>query len=47
MIRKAQKADCPRILELIQELAHYERAPEEVTVTLAEMEDAGFGKKPV
>jgi len=47
MIRKAQRADCPRILELIQELAHYERAPEEVTVTLAEMEDAGFGKKPV
>jgi len=47
MIRKARKEDCPRILELIHELARYERAPEEVTVTLAEMEDAGFGKHPV
>jgi GNAT superfamily N-acetyltransferase len=28
-------------------LAVYERAPEEVTVTLAEFEDAGFGQKPV
>jgi GNAT superfamily N-acetyltransferase len=34
-------------LELINELAVYERAPEEVTVTLAEFEDAGFGQKPV
>lgn len=47
MIRKARKEDCPRILELIHELALYERAPEEVTVTLAEMEDAGFGQQPV
>ena len=28
-------------------MAVYERAPEEVTVTLAEFEDAGFGQKPV
>ncbi|WP_134090886.1 GNAT family N-acetyltransferase [Olivibacter sp. XZL3] len=46
-IRKARKEDCPRILELIQELALYEKAPEEVTVTLEEMEEAGFGNKPV
>lgn len=46
-IRVAQKADCPRLLELIKELALYERAPEEVTVTLREFEDAGFGEKPV
>jgi GNAT superfamily N-acetyltransferase len=32
---------------LINELAVYERAPEEVTVTLSEFEDAGFGQKPV
>jgi len=47
MIRKAKKEDCPRILELVHELALYEKAPEEVTVTLEEMEDAGFGKNPV
>ncbi|MFM6976949.1 MAG: N-acetyltransferase family protein [Sphingobacteriaceae bacterium] len=46
-IRIARKQDCPRLLELIQELALYERAPQEVTVTLAEMEQAGFGDKPV
>lgn len=46
-IREAKLADCSRILELINELAVYERAPEEVTVTLAEFEDAGFGPKPV
>ena len=47
VIREAKLADCSRILELINELAVYERAPEEVTVTLAEFEDAGFGQKPV
>jgi len=46
-IREATLADCSRILELINELAVYERAPEEVTVTLSEFEDAGFGHKPV
>ncbi|MBD1426540.1 GNAT family N-acetyltransferase [Sphingobacterium arenae] len=46
-IREAKKEDCPRILELIKELALYEKAPEQVTVTLAEMEECGFGEKPV
>jgi len=46
-IRVAVKADCERLLELINELALYERAPEEVTVTLAEFEEAGFGVNPV
>jgi len=47
LIREAEKADCPRLLELIAELALFEKAPEEVTVTLSEFEDAGFGKQPV
>ena len=47
LIRKARKEDCPRILELIKELALYEKAPHEVTVTLDEMEECGFGEKPV
>jgi GNAT superfamily N-acetyltransferase len=46
-IRVAQKEDCPRLLELVNELALFEHAPEEVTVTLQEFEDAGFGDKPV
>jgi GNAT superfamily N-acetyltransferase len=46
-IRIAEKQDCPRLLELVRELADFERAPDEVTVTLAEFEDAGFGEKPV
>jgi GNAT superfamily N-acetyltransferase len=46
-IRVAQKEDCPRLLELIKELAVFEKYPDEVTVTLQEFEDAGFGYKPV
>ncbi len=46
-IRFALKEDCPRMLELIHELALYEKAPEEVTVTLSAFEDAGFGNNPV
>lgn len=46
-IRVARQEDCSRLLELINELAVYEKAPEEVTVTLAEFEDAGFGTAPV
>ncbi|MBE7175207.1 MAG: GNAT family N-acetyltransferase [Mucilaginibacter polytrichastri] len=47
MIREAKKEDCARILELVHELALYERAPQEVTVTLEEFIRAGFGEKPV
>jgi GNAT superfamily N-acetyltransferase len=46
-LRVAQKQDCPRLMALIQELAVYERAPQEVTVTLQQFEEAGFGVRPV
>jgi GNAT superfamily N-acetyltransferase len=46
-LRVAVKEDCARLLELVIELAVYEKAPDEVTVTLQEFEDAGFGTKPV
>jgi GNAT superfamily N-acetyltransferase len=46
-IRKAEKKDCPRLLELVQELAVYEKAPQEVTVTLEHFEESGFGPNPV
>jgi GNAT superfamily N-acetyltransferase len=46
-LRYAQKKDLPAVLDLIQELATYERAPAEVTVTLEDLEQDGFGAKPV
>ena len=47
IIRKAVKEDCTRILELIRELAVFEKAPDEVTVTQKHFEESGFGKSPV
>lgn len=47
IIRRALKEDCPRLMELVQELADYEKAPDEVTVTLAHFEESGFGPNPV
>jgi GNAT superfamily N-acetyltransferase len=46
-IRRAVKEDCPRLLELVKELALYERAPDEVTVTLDHFTKSGFGENPV
>jgi GNAT superfamily N-acetyltransferase len=46
-IRRATREDCPRILELITELAIYEKAPDDVTVTLEHFTESGFGKNPV
>jgi GNAT superfamily N-acetyltransferase len=46
-IRRAVKEDCSRLLELITELAVYEKAPHEVTVTLEHFMESGFGEKPV
>lgn len=47
IIRKATKEDCTRILALIQELAIFEKAPDEVTVTLEHFIQSGFGNQPV
>ena len=47
VIRRAEKKDCVRILELILELAVFEKAPQEVTVTLDNFEESGFGANPV
>ncbi|WP_250254412.1 GNAT family N-acetyltransferase [Chryseobacterium sp. Marseille-Q3244] len=47
IIRKAVQEDCASMLELIKELAEYEKALHEVTVTLDEFTDDGFGKSPV
>lgn len=46
-IRKARKSDAPQILSLIKELAAYEKAPDEVKITMKELVRDGFGKKKV
>ncbi|MBC7904920.1 MAG: GNAT family N-acetyltransferase [Gemmatimonadaceae bacterium] len=46
-VRHAKKEDCPRLMELVRELALYEKAPEQVTVTLEHFETSGFGPNPV
>lgn len=46
-IREARSSDGPRLLELIHELAEFERAPEEVTLTLEQLLQTGFGPDPV
>src|SRR5215204_4445627 len=47
MIREGRKEDLPRVLELVRELAAYERAAHEVINTVALMEHDGFGPNPV
>ena len=46
-IRKAERKDCKRLMELIYELAVFEKAPQEMTVTLDHFEESGFGENPV
>jgi len=46
-IRRATREDCPAMLKLIQELAVYEKMPEEVTVDPVHFEESGFGPNPV
>jgi GNAT superfamily N-acetyltransferase len=46
-LRVATLEDCPRLLELVIELAIFEKEPDAVTVTLQEFEEAGFGTKSV
>ncbi len=46
-IRKGKKQDLSRVLELIKELAEYEKAPDQVTNTIEMMEEDGFGENPV
>ncbi|WP_104179586.1 GNAT family N-acetyltransferase [Arthrobacter sp. B0490] len=45
-IRAARPADVPVILQLIHDLALYEREPDAVKNTVASLQDALFGKKP-
>ncbi len=44
-LRKAESIDIPLIFSMVKELALFERAPEEVTATLADYEINGFSEK--
>ena len=46
-VRKGTRQDIPRVFELVQELAHYEKAPEQVTNTAQQMAEDGFGTNPI
>jgi GNAT superfamily N-acetyltransferase len=47
IVRKAIKEDCKRLMELVYELAVYEKAAHEITVSLEHFEESGFGENPV
>ncbi|MBU3820458.1 GNAT family N-acetyltransferase [Flavobacteriaceae bacterium XHP0103] len=45
-IREAKKEDMAEVYKLIKELAAFEKEPNAVEITLAELENDGFGKNP-
>lgn len=45
-IRPALETDLPIIIDLIRELAHFEKEPDAVEVTLEELRRDGFGDAP-
>ena len=46
-IRKGEKKDMKAVLDLIQELAIFEKEPDAVEVTVADLERDGFGDYPL
>jgi N-acetylglutamate synthase-like GNAT family acetyltransferase len=47
IIRKGEERDLPQVLDLIRELAAYEKMPDEVDNTVEMMREDGFGKDPI
>lgn len=47
LLRKAEIKDVPLIYQFIKELALFERAPNEVTITLQDLIKDGFGSNPI
>ena len=46
-VRKGERSDLPRVLQLIAELAKFEKASDQVSLTVEMMESDGFGKIPL
>ncbi|MBM3178070.1 MAG: GNAT family N-acetyltransferase [Bacteroidetes bacterium] len=47
LVREGKQSDLPALLNLVRELAIYEKAEQEVSNTVAQMTSDGFGEKPV
>ena len=47
IVRKGVKKDIPEVLELIKELAEYEKALDQVSNSVERLEEDGFGESPV
>ncbi len=47
LVRKSKPEDMPSVLELIKELAVFEKAPDAVEVTVAILIEEGFGETPL
>lgn len=47
IIRQAVKEDCAAMMQLVHELAIYEKAPDEVTIRFDHFVESGFGQNPV
>ncbi|WP_274474774.1 GNAT family N-acetyltransferase [Mangrovimonas aestuarii] len=45
-VRLAQKTDMADVLQLIKELAHFEKEPDAVELTVTDLERDGFGETP-
>ncbi|MGK0253423.1 MAG: GNAT superfamily N-acetyltransferase [Mariniflexile sp.] len=45
-IRKATTEDMPQVLALINQLAHFEKEPDAVLVTVEDLQKDGFGEHP-
>lgn len=46
-LRDATKEDMPQVLELIQELAIFEKEPDAVEIDVSVLEEEGFGENPL
>jgi GNAT superfamily N-acetyltransferase len=47
IIRKGVPDDLEKVFSLIKELALYEKAPEQVTITMEELKNDGYGPNPI
>ncbi|MAQ76160.1 MAG: GNAT family N-acetyltransferase [Aquimarina sp.] len=47
MVRKAERQDMPQVLDLIKELAVFEKEPDAVEVTVEDLEKEGYGNNPL
>ena len=46
-VREALKKDMPQVLEIIKELAIFEKEPNAVEITVQDLEREGFGENPL